>query len=252
MDYPDTPEGMPFTVPLSIPGEFPPEFASEIIPPDASFFQNTGSSEFESEIIPLTDAFLQAADEPAEPMANFSQAMLSMSIPDETQAWSTPIDVPPHHSVYEFAAPTLPSPAVFFGASPPAPAPQADHFDLPTPVAMGFEATFNAAWEKQLSEKAGAELKLKQELKESAEKYLDEYHNATTDKKLSRMERNRKAEEEAQVEKDLCLQEARRDSVSQWRRVFDLVEKDVIALESEKGRMHKLLINLKNKGTMHS
>jgi len=94
---------------------------------------------------------------------------------------------------------------------------------MPTSISSAFTAT----WEARLAEQERAEDEAKQALCDGAESYLDHFRKDHSDTKTARMEKNRKAQDELCAEKERSLEEARRDDISRWRRVYDLIDNDV-------------------------
>ena len=190
-----------------------------------------------------SDPFALPDPAPDVPSAGFEDDFGSPPSPTASaeDAFAMPDAAVPAPAPSSFPADDF-SPAVAY-APPPA---STDAFELPAASQDKAEA-FMAQWELQLNEKAAAESAAKQALKEDAEVWLDKFHDETTDRKLAKMQVNRSAQDEQTRENDRLLEEARRDSVSRWNRVYDLIE-TTPGVASPTDRMLKLLINLKVKG----
>ena len=114
-------------------------------------------------------------------------------------------------------------------------------------VAQDHVEAREQTWEEKIQSKTVAEENSKRAMKEEAEKFLDSFHDQQTDKKLLKMENNRKTQNEVAAEKEHDLQEARVDDLSRWKRVYDLTDVN-LASDAPATRMHKLLLNLKING----
>eukprot|EP00614_Pseudopedinella_elastica_P017170 CAMPEP_0172644792 /NCGR_PEP_ID=MMETSP1068-20121228/239398_1 /TAXON_ID=35684 /ORGANISM="Pseudopedinella elastica, Strain CCMP716" /LENGTH=312 /DNA_ID=CAMNT_0013459007 /DNA_START=49 /DNA_END=985 /DNA_ORIENTATION=- len=215
------------------------EFSSTIIPPAPDMSGDPAPLDPPN---PEIDQF--AMPEPAPFLAETSDTADFSAAPPE----------PPTSDAFGMPEPTpvMPPTSDGFGMPEPTPVmpPTSDGFGMPEPTpAMDPGSAFNAAWEQRLREQEEEETRAKQTLKESADRFLDEFHDTQTDKKLAKMESNRKTQDETAAENGRLLEEAQRDGISQWKRVFDLVDSEKAATSAgENDRMFKLLVNLKIKG----
>mmetsp|Transcript_15279 Transcript_15279/g.30638 ORF Transcript_15279/g.30638 Transcript_15279/m.30638 type:complete len:242 (+) Transcript_15279:93-818(+) len=143
-------------------------------------------------------------------------------------------------------------PDLFMGSPEPvleAPAPPTSFFGEPSGTGLNPEPNKKKGWKDNTQEKIDEEELAKRAMKDEAEKYLDGFHDQQTDKKVVKMETNRKVQDEVAAEKEGALQEARVDDMSRWRRVYEMTDV-ALATDAPAARMHKLLLNLKINGTM--
>lgn len=127
----------------------------------------------------------------------------------------------------------------------PPPAPEAGMPDMGLSF-MDKREEFNAKWALELDEKDKEEETKRQELKDSAERWLDQYHDDQTDARLAKMEANRKTEKDNVERMEELLEEATKQNP--FKRVFELIGENQSARETETERMFSLLVNLKARG----